>query len=135
MSAERGLYVLDASVGVKWFKDEPGHEAARGLFDSALSGGIELAAPVHFAHEVLAVVRRQFGASAIPEAFSRIVASGVAVIPLSDDVVVEAARQCDVLGCSFYDALAPACASILHATLVSADVRAHGAYPGVYLVE
>jgi len=135
MSAGPGLYVLDASVGVKWFKDEPGHEVARGLFDSALSGGIELAVPVHFAHEVLAVVRRQFGASAIPEAFGRLVACGVAVIPLSEEVVVEAARQCDVLGCSFYDALAPACASILHATLVSADARAHGGYPGVHLVE
>jgi hypothetical protein len=50
-------------------------------------------------------------------------------------VVREAARQCDLLGCSFYDALAPACASLLDATLASADVRAHGAYPGVELVE
>lgn len=135
MSAEQGLYVLDASVGVKWFKPEPGHESALGLFDLALSGEIGLAAPVHFVHEVLAVVRRQFGASALPEAWERIVACGVAVIPLSDEVVAEAARQTDVLGCSFYDALAPACATILHATLVSADVRAHGAYPGVHLVE
>jgi hypothetical protein len=50
-------------------------------------------------------------------------------------VIAEAARQCDALGCSFYDALAPACAVLLDATLASADARAHGAFPGVHLIE
>jgi predicted nucleic acid-binding protein len=70
----------------------------------------------------------------IPEGWRHIKASGVAVLPLSDEVVAEAAAQCDALGCSFYDALAPACASLLGATLASADERAHGAYPGVHLI-
>jgi len=60
--------------------------------------------------------------------------AGIAVIPLTDEVVREAARQCSVLGCTFYDALAPACATLLSATLVSADAKAHGRYPGVRLI-
>ncbi|MBW6468785.1 MAG: type II toxin-antitoxin system VapC family toxin [Coriobacteriia bacterium] len=134
MSAERSTYVLDASVGVKWFKNEQGSGRARELYLQSASGDIALAAPTHFFHEVLAVVKREMTARAIPEGWRHIKASGIAVLPLSDEVVAEAAAQCDALGCSFYDALAPACASLLGATLASADERAHGAYPGVHLI-
>jgi predicted nucleic acid-binding protein len=134
MTAGRLTYVLDASVGVKWFKEEPGSGRARELYVQAASGEIALAVPTHFVHEVLAVVQREMSARAIPEGWRHIQASGVAVLPLSDEVVAEAALQCDALGCSLYDALAPACASLLGATLASADERAHGAYPGVHLI-
>jgi hypothetical protein len=63
-------------------------------------------------HEVLSVVRRADERTCdVPGAGEHIKASGIAVLPLSDEVVAEAAAQCDALGCSFYDALAPACAS------------------------
>jgi predicted nucleic acid-binding protein len=128
------LYVLDASVGVKWFKDEAGLEFARDLAAQATAGTISLAAPTHFAHEVLSVVRREFTVQSIPEAWQRIQQTGITILPLTDEIVAEAARQCDLLGCSFYDSLAPACAALLGATLASADARAHGAFPGVHLV-
>lgn len=134
MRAAPTTYVLDASVGVKWFKDESGSGRARAIYREAASGEIALAAPTHFVHEVLAVVQREMTARAIPEGWRHIKASGIAILPLSDEVVAEAALQCDALGCSFYDALAPACASLLGATLASADERAHGAYPGVHLI-
>lgn len=133
MSA-RPLFVLDASVGVKWFKREPGSEAAAALYRQSAVDEIRLAATTHFAHEVLAVVRRELTARAIAEGWDHIKASGIAILPLTDEVVAEAVRQCETLGCSFYDALAPACASLLGATLASANERAHGAYPGVHLV-
>lgn len=133
--SEGTTYVLDASVGVKWFKREAGSDAARLLRHRSTAGEIRLAAPTHFVHEVLAIVQRQLGARAIPEGWEHLRASGITIIPLSDEVIAEAALQCDLLGCSFYDSLAPACASLLDATLASADARAHGAYPGVFLVE
>jgi predicted nucleic acid-binding protein len=126
--------VLDASVGVKWFKDEQGSGRARALY---------LAVSVRRDRACRSDALRSRGARgraagdearAIPEGWRHIKASGVAVLPLSDEVVAEAARQCEALGCSFYDALAPACASLLGATLASADERAHGAYPGVHLI-
>lgn len=128
------IYVLDASVGVKWFTPESGQEAALGLIDRAAHGEISLVAPAHFAHEVLAVVARHYTPADVPAAWERLCAAGLALLPLSDGIVREAARQSELLGRSFYDALAPACAVLLDATLASADARAHGAFPGVFLV-
>lgn len=128
-------FVLDASVGVKWFRRERGSESAHRLQQRSASGEILLAAPTHFVHEVLAAVNRENNADVVIEAWQIIKASGITIIPLTDDVVIEAAAQCDVLGCSFYDALAPACAALLGATLASADARAHGAFPDVLLIE
>ncbi len=130
----REVFVLDASVGVKWFKPESGREVALDLVARAAAGEISLAAPTHFVHEVLSVVRRHYTTSDIVPAWQHIQASGIAIVPLDDEVVEEAARQCGFLGCSFYDALAPACASLLGGTLASGDARAHGAYPEVHLV-
>jgi predicted nucleic acid-binding protein len=128
------LVVLDASVGVKWFKPEPGREAAMALLQRAAAGEIALAAPTHFAHEVLSVVRRQFSPADVVPAWRLFESVGMNIVPLNAEVVAEAAIQCERLGCSFYDALAPACAALLDATLASADARAHGAFPGVLLV-
>ncbi len=134
MSGGRPVYVLDASVGVKWFKPESGREGALELQARAAVGELSLAAPTHFVHEVLSVVARHYTPRDVVPAWERITASGIAILSLSDEVVAEAARQCETLGCSFYDALAPACAALLGATLASADECAHGDYPGVHLV-
>lgn len=128
-------YVLDASVGVKWFRHERGSEEAIRLQQRSALGEVRLAAPTHFVHEVLATVKREKRPEAVLDAWERIKASEVSILPLTDEVIAEAVRQCERLGCSFYDALAPACASLLGATLASADARAHGAYPGVLLIE
>jgi predicted nucleic acid-binding protein len=133
--SEREFLVLDASVGVKWFRDERGTEDALTILHAAASGLARVAAPTHFAHELLAVVERRGRAPRrVVEAWSVIVDSGIEIIPLADEVVREASLQCDALGCTFYDALAPAIASLLDATLVSADARAHGDYLGVRLI-
>ncbi|MDZ4063956.1 MAG: type II toxin-antitoxin system VapC family toxin [Coriobacteriia bacterium] len=133
--SERPVYALDTSVGVKWFKPETGQDAALTLLARAACGEILLVAPAHFAHEVLSVVRRHYTPSDVVPAWERLQASGLALLPLTDEVVAEAARQCDLLGCSFYDALSPACASLLGGTLATADSRAHGEYPDVLFVE
>lgn len=130
----RPVIVLDASVGVKLFKPEAGQAAALHLVSRAASGEFTLAAPTHFVHEVLSVVCRHYQPKDVVPAWERIVQAGVTIIPLTGEVIAEAATQCNALGCSFYDALAPACASLLGATLASADDRAHGKFPGVLLV-
>ena len=134
MSAEATL-VLDASVGVKWFKPEQGQDAALALMQKACDDEILLVAPVHFAHELLSVIARHYGSRDVPAAWARLSSAGITLLPLTDEIVDEAATQCDLLGCTFYDALAPACAALLGATLASADVRTHGGFPGVFLIE
>lgn len=133
MSGEESL-VLDASVGVKWYRDERGSNDAYDILASVRLGETRVAVPTHFVHEVLSVVRRDFRSSDLVPAWEQMTAAGIDIVPLTDDVVREAAVQCEALGCSFYDALAPAIASLLGATLVSADARAHGGYPGVQLI-
>jgi predicted nucleic acid-binding protein len=132
--SELPVVVLDGSVGVKWFKPETGRGAALDLLDRAAAGEITLAAPTHFVHEVLSVVRRHFSPDDILPAWQLIERSDVTIVPLTAEVIAEAAVQCDALGCSFYDALAPACAVLFGGTLASADARAHGAFPGVMLI-
>jgi len=132
--SESTVLVLDASVGVKWFKPESGQKEALDILRGALEGDVTAAVPTHFMHEVLSCVRRDFEPADIIPAWEDMLQAGIAVIPLTDEVVREAARQCSALGCTFYDALAPACATLLSATLVSADSRAHGRYPGVRLI-
>ena len=133
--SEPARLVLDASIGVKWFKPEAGRRLAFDLLERAVRGEAALLVPTHFVHELLSVVRRHYSADDIVPAWRLIDGAGISIIPLTDEVVSEAASQCEVLGCSFYDALAPACALLLDATLASADRRAHGAFPGVLLVE
>lgn len=129
------MLVLDASVGVKWFLSEAGSERAYELLEQSAAGEVDLVVPVHFLHEVLAVVRRDFGPDGIVPAWEHLKDAGLEVAALSDDVVEEAARQCSELGCALYDALAPAVSVLLGATLVSADARAHGGVPGVELLD
>lgn len=134
MSPATRLLVLDASIGVKWFKPEIGQEAALELLQGAAAGEIAIAVPTHFVHEVLSVIARRRSPAALIPAWEILQDADLSVVPLTDEVVREAARQCGLLGCSFYDALAPACAALLGATLVSADSRAHGAYPDLQLI-
>lgn len=134
MSPAAQLLVLDASVGVKWFKPEFGQAVALEMLRGAVADELTIAVPTHFVHEVLAFVRRYFSDEGIIPAWETLQDASLSVIPLTDEVVREAARQCALLGCSFYDALAPACAALLGATLVSANSRAHGSYPDVRLI-
>jgi predicted nucleic acid-binding protein len=128
------VIALDASVGVKWFRPEAGSEVAQGFLTQALEGQVTLVAPVHFAHEVLSVVTRRVGPWAAIDVWDDLADAGVALVPLDADLVREAASQCAALGCTFYDALAPAVAARFDATLVSADAKAHGGFPGVRIV-
>ncbi|MBN2404427.1 MAG: hypothetical protein JXE06_02470, partial [Coriobacteriia bacterium] len=56
------------------------------------------------------------------------------VAGLDDTLAAAAFKQVSRLGCSFYDALAPALAGLLGGTLYSADTRAHERVDGVVLL-
>jgi len=126
--------VLDASVAVKWTRDEPGSDEARRLLEDHLLGNVDLWMPEQSLAELLAVVMRDKGPGAISPTWQLVHDAGISMAPLGPDLVEEAARQCDSLGCAFYDALAPALSVLLGGTLYSADARAHGRFPGVQLL-
>ncbi len=135
MTVPRPVAVLDASAGVKWFRAEPGSVQAWDLLQALADGRVEIVVSEHFLHEVLAVINREGGREAMLRAWSDLSATGIRRVQLSDALVNETARQCDLLECSFYDALAPALATLLEAPLYSGDRRAHASFRDVQLLE
>jgi predicted nucleic acid-binding protein len=126
--------VLDASVGVKWFKDEPGSAEALELLRIHGEGEIVIVVPDIFVFEVLDVARRRFGLPVVSRLWALLKAEQLSVVPLGassfDEVVAVAAR----LGCSTYDAASVVVAEALGAQLVSADERAHEGVAGVRII-
>ena len=133
MTAVRHV-VLDASVGVKWFRDEPGSADAVELLRSHGRGEIQLVVSSLFVYEVVAVATRTMSASGAHVFWERFVSWRVSVVEVGGAFVDEVLTVRERLGCSFYDALSPALAEQLGAQLYSADRRAHGGWPDAVLV-
>lgn len=131
---EPRLVVLDSSVGVKWIKPEQGRETALGLLDAHRDGRVRLVVAAHFLHEVVAVAVRRGGASLGRLTWDALAAAQLVTIALDERLARAAFDQCDSLGCSFYDAFAPALARELDAELYSADARAHSRFEGVRII-
>lgn len=126
--------VLDASVGVKWFTPEPGRAEALALLQAAGGGEVTLVVPDLFVYEVLSTVRRKTGDVAARRAAELFSTAGIVTVPPVARVLEATLDQASALGCDFYDACAPAIASMLDAELFSADRRAHAGFPGVTLI-
>ena len=126
--------VLDASVGVKWFRDEPGSAEARELLLAHGRGKIELVVPSLFVYEVIAVATRTMSASDARAFWDRFMSWRLSVFEVGGELVHEAIAVRERLGCSFYDAVAPALAVRMGAQFFSADARAHARFAGVQLL-
>lgn len=132
--SERRIVVLDSSVGVKWIKPEPGRDVALSLLREHRDGTARLVVASHFLHEVVAVAVKRRGASYGRKTWESLTAADLTTIGLDDRLAQAAFEQCTLLNCTFYDALAPALAEQLGATLCSADARAHARFSGVQLI-
>jgi predicted nucleic acid-binding protein len=128
------VLVLDASVGVKWFRREADSDEARDLVRAHLRGSTLLAVDTLFLYEVVSGATRGRNRGAMERVWADLEALALAVVPPGAELMAAAAAQRQALGCSAYDAFAPGLASLLRAPLVSADARAHGRYPGVRLI-
>jgi predicted nucleic acid-binding protein len=128
------VVVLDASVGVKWFKDEPGTAEARQLLDDLGSGAVSLVVPTVFPHEVLDVARRLFGVAEAQSVLAGLDGAGLIVAGCDRALLDSTIELCGHLGCTMYDAAAPALAARLGCALVSADRRAHAGVDGVRII-
>jgi predicted nucleic acid-binding protein len=128
------IVVLDASVGVKWFRPEAGSDQALALLEAHRDGELRLVVPSIFSHELVAVAMRAADAALARDVWTNVRAASLFEVELDDTVTQAALAVCERTGCAFYDALAPAVAELLDARLCSADRRAHGRYPGVQLI-
>jgi predicted nucleic acid-binding protein len=128
------ILVLDSSVGVKWIKPEVGRDEALALLEGHRDGTSRIVVAAHFLHEVVAIAVRRGGPALGRSVWRNLAAARLTAIGLDDRLADAAFAQCELLGCSFYDALAPALAEQLGATLWSADARAHARFNGVQLI-
>ena len=126
--------VLDASVGVKWIRDEPGSDDATALLSAHGRGEVQLVVPSIFVYEVLDVARRSRGIEAATALWESLADDDIAVAGPGVDLTRETLAMAGRLGCSVYDAAAPALAAHLGVMLVSADRRAHSRYHDVRLL-
>jgi len=126
--------VLDASVGVKWFRDEPGSAEARELLLAHGRGETQLVVPSLFVYEVVAVATRTLSAADARVFWERFMSWRLSVVEVGGDFVSEVLAVRERLGCSFCDAASPALAAQLDTQLYSADARAHAQFAGVQLI-
>lgn len=133
--SEGTIAVLDASVGVKWFKGgEAGAGDALALLQAHARRDLRIVVPAHFIAEVVGTAVRYGGAARGREIWGLLQDADLTVVGLDDMVADAVFEQCRILGCSFYDALAPALSTLLGATLCSADADAHARFEGVKLL-
>jgi predicted nucleic acid-binding protein len=126
--------VLDASVGVKWFRDEPGSLEARDLLLRHGRSEIELVVPSLFVYEVVGVATRALSCSGARDFWWRFVSWRIGGREVGGALLEEALLVREKFGCSFYDAVAPALAAEMGGQLCSAKRRAHGEWPDVQLL-
>ena len=128
------VVVLDASVGVKWFRAERGSDAARDLLVAHRNAETVIAVDTLFTYEVLGALSRSRTGAHVHEVWHDLAAWNLEVLPLSEKLIVAASAQRDALGCSLYDAFSAGLASLLRCPLVSADAQAHGSFPDVRIL-
>ena len=122
------LYVIDASVAVKWhLPDEQDGDAAVAILADFREGRTALVAPGHFRYEVPSAIRNALRTDRLTPSEGRgaIAAFFVVQVPTVDDnALIEAGYdQALRFGCSLYDGLYLALAENLGCPLVHADKR------------
>ncbi len=116
------MLVVDASIIVKIFVDEPGSVIAADL----VRRGTELRVPAHAFAEAMEVVARKMARDLVPPdqviSIVAVLRSNFVVVPL-DDLLIPAIQLSIRTGASVYDCLYVALAASLDCRLVTADRR------------
>lgn len=126
--------VVDASVGVKWFRNESGSAEARELVSRHIRGEIVIAVDSLFLYEVLRVASRDASPGDVPRVWKDLEALELVTVPLGGELVEAASGVRGTYGCTLYDACSAGLADLLDAPLYSADPRAHGRHPRARMV-
>jgi predicted nucleic acid-binding protein len=119
------VFILDASVAVKWYVKEEMRDIALKLRDHFVSELIDLEAPSLILYEVGNALRHHPGSTATDcaEAVKQIRNIGLIFHELDDNLIDEAATLAFKENITFYDAIYLALAKILEAKLLTADAN------------
>lgn len=126
------LYVVDASVAVKWvLQDEPDTHLAERFLGDFREGRVGLVAPSHVRFEVPSAVRNAVRARRLTAFQGRVAIDNFlswSVPTVDDDSLIEAGYERAVrTNCSLYDGCYVALAESIPTPLVYADLRLRNA--------
>ena len=121
-------YVIDASVAVKWFCEEPDREAALEISRSAKLGNIEVYAPNLLLYEVGNVLwkGKKFNADQLERALFSLLETNIEFFALERNTIEIAALFTATYDITFYDASYAALAYTLGIPLISENPKDHG---------
>lgn len=122
------IWVIDASVAVKWFLKTESHPSARRVLEKLVENPAMFAVPELFAFEVFSVLQRVHpeGSDAFNQGFIPLLEGGIYRQPMTRPLASRAAffvRQ----GLTGYDACYAALAEELQTKWLTFDVKAHRA--------
>jgi len=117
------VFILDASVAVKWYVKEEMRDIALKLRDDFVSEQIDLEAPNLILYELGNALRHHPGSTPVDcaEAVRQLRNIGLILHELDDNLIDKAAALAYREKITFYDAVYVALAQVLEATLVTAD--------------
>jgi predicted nucleic acid-binding protein len=117
--------VVDASIAVKWFVEEPDSLAARELLQTHAAGTSALVAPDLLVYEVANVLLHnpRFSPSEVRLCIEQLYAVELELVAPSADVVTAAVSLAAAKRLSFYDALYVQLAHHLGLPLLTADQK------------
>jgi len=121
--AEAQVFIIDASVAVKWYVREELRDKALRLREDFLSEIVDLEAPSLILYEVGNAIRHHPGATEqeCASAVRELRNLGIAIRDLDDAAVGAAAKLAFEEKLTFYDAAYLSLAETMEATLITAD--------------
>ena len=123
--AQEQVFVVDASVAVKWYVYEELRDKALRLREDFLSESIDLEAPSLILYEVGNAIRHHPGAtdSECASAVTQLRGLGIAIRELDDSAIRIAAKIAFEEKLTFYDAAYLSLAKSIEAKLITADTE------------
>ena len=120
------IWVIDASVAVRWFIEEEAHPNADQVLRAVVQGPERFAVPELFAFEVFSVLIRLHpdGLQAFRKGIIPVLQAGIFRQPMIEDLAVKANRFVK-LGLTGYDACYAALARDLKGMWLTFDEKAH----------
>ncbi|MBW2614749.1 MAG: type II toxin-antitoxin system VapC family toxin [Deltaproteobacteria bacterium] len=120
------IWVLDASVAVRWFIEEETHPLADEVLEKVINEPEKFAVPELFAFEVFSVLQRLHpnGLEAFRKGIIPLLQGGIFRQPMTESLAVKANRFVK-LGLTGYDACYAALARDLKGRWLTFDEKAH----------
>lgn len=120
------IWVIDASVAVRWFIEEEAHPNADEILSMVVDSPERFAVPELFAFEVFSVLQRLHpnGLEVFRKGIIPLLEGGILRHPMTDDLALKADRFVR-LGLTGYDACYAALAKDLKGLWLTFDQKAH----------